>query len=460
MAKSEFGASDIEAGILGGILVWPEHAGEAVSMLSPEDFGDSVHRQIYGVILSMYLSDEPINTVTVMEKLGPKDRWEDRLFAIVDKGNAQVGYYCRLILERNKLTKVQTLALHIAQAATLEEAQPLISELIGIECSVRGSEPSTLLELVHEYVEDRQKGVPPPEYLDLGMEFLNKTLMVESGDMVLIGAQPSVGKTALALRLAMKVSETKRVGFFSLETGKKKLTHRSISTYTGVSLKDIKLCRTSDSDLSKIVGMGMELGNLERKGSLSIHRMRGATVKDIQALTLRYRYEVIFVDYIQLIRSYGRSRYEEVTNISMDLRNISPNEGHGVTIFALAQTHRSEKLSGKPIPPDLDSLKESGQLEADADVVMLLYRANESDKYSPRVLKVAKNKEGELGECMLDFDGACQRFTEMSPQRVAAWREINAKYEAKKRAEKKAAKAGGDQMGMVEIVEPDPDLPF
>ena len=135
------------------------------------------------------------------------------------------------------------------------------------------------------------------------------------------------------------------------------------------------------------------------------------TVRDIRALCLSRRYQVIFVDYLQLIAGSGKqSRYEQVTQISQELHSLG--RANGVTIIALAQLKRPEKEKGKPIPPSMADFRESGQIEQDADCALLVYPSDPNDYRSDRVLYIAKNKEGTRAKYELEFDGAVQTLTE------------------------------------------------
>ena len=175
------------------------------------------------------------------------------------------------------------------------------------------------------------------------------------------------------------------------------------------------------------------------------------TVRDIKAYSLSRRYEVIFVDYLQLIISKGRTRYEEVTNISKDLHAMS--QSARIAVIALAQLARPEKTDGKLKPPNMSSFRESGQIEQDADAALLLWPEDPNNNKSRRVLKLGKNKEGEKITLNMEFDGSLQTMAPVPPnvaaQMVAAGR--------KAKAPNRAQAAG--QMEMKEIQDTG-DMPF
>lgn len=177
----------------------------------------------------------------------------------------------------------------------------------------------------------------------------------------------------------------------------------------------------------------------------------GMTVRDIQAVALNKRYQVVLVDYLQLVLDSGKGRYEQVTNISQGLHTMA--RSNGITVIALAQLRRPEKENGKLKPPTMADFRESGQIEQDADVAMLLWPSDPNDNRSRRILKVGKNKEGDRLRIELDFDGATQTLTPAEPTQ-------GEKYRALHKAIKAAGRGELDQTSFEELKGEDPNLPF
>ena len=168
---------------------------------------------------------------------------------------------------------------------------------------------------------------------------------------------------------------------------------------------------------------------------------------DIQSLALSGRYEIIYIDYLQLIAPEDRRRsdVEQVTQISKDLHTMAQTTG--ITVCALSQLSRPQKSGEQEKSPGLHSLRQSGQIEQDADGVILLYKDEPKNPKSLRVLKIAKNKEGEAGGISyLVFDGAHQRFKESLTQ-------ISKPPKPKTEPEYK-------QTSFEELADPDIELPF
>ena len=135
----------------------------------------------------------------------------------------------------------------------------------------------------------------------------------------------------------------------------------------------------------------------------------GYTVDQIFRTAVARRHQVIYIDYLQLAEGPGKSPYEIVTNISKRIHQLS--QIHKILVVALSQLSRS---SDKGEEPGMADLRESGQIEQDADAILMIYYQDAKKKNGPRYLKVAKNKEGELGRLSLDWNGSTQTFTPMT----------------------------------------------
>lgn len=241
-----------------------------------------------------------------------------------------------------------------------------------------------------------------PQYLPWGIYFLDSGLTAESGDYIVLGGYPSDGKTALALSMAYYQAGTLRVGFFSLETKPSKLFNRVFSSAAQVSGTRIKRRNLTDDDFGRLESKAEEL----RSRDLFMIRSSSMTVEDIAAYTRAKRFDVIYVDYLTLIQAPGRTEFDQATYISKALHRLAQDTG--VTVIALSQLSRPE--NGKVKPPTLASLRSSGQIEQDADIVMFVYREEPGILRSRRILAVAKNKEGETGRVPLLFNGETQTF--------------------------------------------------
>jgi len=242
----------------------------------------------------------------------------------------------------------------------------------------------------------------PKSYISTGFSLLDKHTYLEKGDFVIIGARPSVGKTALAINLAVNIAKSGyKTVFFTLETSAKKIFDRLITSECLLDYDDVKKQVLSLDDWQRIVSVSDRLITVP----LEIVEASGRTVDWIRAESIRRKAEVIFIDYVGIVRSNAKTRYEKITDVSMSLHELASAEK--LTVFALSQLNRDNVNTA----PSLANLRESGQLEQDADVAILLHKdlADESTKIR---FEVAKNKEGVRGIIPMHFIGKNQKYVE------------------------------------------------
>ena len=218
-------------------------------------------------------------------------------------------------------------------------------------------------------------------------------------------------------RLAFHIAGKKRVGFFSYETDADKLHDRTVACQSMTSYRKIMSDQLEKADFEQVYDMRKHLTT----PSLELLETSGMTVAGIGAYAMARHYDVIVVDYLQKVSASrgGRplSDFERVSQVSSDLQQLGRRTG--MLIVALSQLSRPEKTDrdGKEKAPTMSSLRQSGQIEQDADVVLLLYKEYPKETYSRRCLDIAKNKDGLAGiGILLDFDGDNQRFKQSNGQ--------------------------------------------
>ena len=246
---------------------------------------------------------------------------------------------------------------------------------------------------------DRHNG--EAKYLTWPVRELNDRLYAEAGDFILIGGRPSAGKSAWSLQCAEHWAKTMRVGFFSLETSPEKLFDRQMASKAGLSMDDIKRNNISQAQWDQVWKMYKQIIDLP----LEIIPAAGMTPADIRSVTMMRRYQLIIIDYVQLIQSGGSNRTEQVTNISLAFHRMA--QDMQVTVVALSQLKRKTDDSA----PDSSDLRESGQLEQDADIIMQLQLEKKDHPEGNRFLYITKNKEGTTPRILLAFDGKHQQFS-------------------------------------------------
>lgn len=412
---------ELELRVVGTLLLSDRQLDETLSLLSPADFTLTGARLLYQAMGKLFLAGKPTDQLSVLLEAG------DDCQAVVDlildnhlwTSDEGLVHYREELRERSRLRQVRELAEKLAAAESVETAQALTGQIAGAFAARGDAKAVTLGEAAVDFMTALEAR---PAYLTWGIPRLDEELFVEPGDFVVIGGYASSGKTLLSLQMALGLAEAWRVGYFSLETSTRKLFDRLVSHKAGVSLKKIKRRQLAAAEYDALTKAVTTLDKLP----LELVQAGGMSVTDIQAITLQKRYQVIFVDYLQLADAPGRDRYEKVTAISIGLHTLA--QAHGVTVIALAQLSRPERTrtrEGKMIPPSMSSFRESGQIEQDADVAMLLYPTDPDNNASNRVLKVSKNKDGEKLSMELAFDGATQTLTPVSGDKAVAQKLAN-----------------------------------
>lgn len=397
----------LQYAILRSMLDDPGCVGEVMTRLTAEDFDQLPTRGLFEAVSRLHLAGAPIDTVTVLGEAG-----EDYYPALEEAFRHPAGdavYYCGLLREGMQLQRLQGCARDLEAAETMEAAEKAVDRINALTTLRQTAKVVTAHDAAADFIR-RMGSKQKPEYLSLGMRELDRMLYLELGDFILLGGYASSGKTMLSLQFALSLVEKYRVGYFTIETNPRKLTDRLVAHMAQVPLSAIKKCALEGDDARRATEAARRLDKLP----LHFVHAGGTTVRDIQAIALSRRYQVIFLDYLQLVSDPGKNRYEQVTNVSIALHTLA--QAHGIAVFALAQLSRPEKTSdGKLQPPSLASFRESGQLEQDADVAMLLRPEDPDDNKSNRIIKIAKNKDGERDELTLAFNGAFQTFT-VAPQ--------------------------------------------
>ena len=380
--------------VLGSILISPQIVVDVVQQLTQEDFGPGALGNVYAGICRLFSRGKPVDPVTVLAEVGNEYEQLLKELMIATPTAANWEAYAEIVRDGTQLEKLKTAALSVYGAADLDEAKSEAEKLSLMLSNRSQLRITSFSEGISDFYK-RQSEHISPAYLRWHFRPLDENLFAEQGDLIILGGYPSSGKTMLAAQFAYEMAAKKKVGIFSLETSDRKLYDRMAAYAAGLDFDSIKSNRLSDAELGAVSA-------LEEKSDLiqlDVIEASGMSVMDIRAVSLSRRYDVIFIDYLQLLNSSGRDRYEKITNISLALKQLGRDTG--ITVVALSQLSRPEK--GRRSAPTLASLRESGQIEQDADIVMLLYLEDEENPSGNRTLNVAKNKDGELGHFRLGF---------------------------------------------------------
>ena len=315
-------------------------------------------RSIYHICRELYLEGKPIDAMTVRHRMGAE--YTQFLYKLIEltptAANAEI--YADLTVERSKMAKLAELGLPARQLPDQAgELQNKINRIMGDRPSVR---VVTAEQGLKDFYDRQSK---PAKLIPWGLPKLDNAFRTELGDFVILGGYPSAGKTAFSLQLAWEQAKDHRVGYFSLETKPEKIIDRTVAAVCGVDFGRIKGHSMTEEDWNDCALKSTAFVN--RK--LEIIQAGGLSVVDIQSLALSGRYEIIYIDYLQLIAPEDRRRsdVEQVTQISKDLHTMAQTTG--ITVCALSQLSRPQKSGEQEKSPGLHSLRQSGQIEQDAD---------------------------------------------------------------------------------------------
>lgn len=436
--------TEAQYSVLGSALIEPDVVPRVLAQTCESDFSGPC-RTVYLAMSEVFNSGFPVDLVSVAAKLGPDYREFLAQLMSITPTAANVDSYIALCREQSRVIQCREIGKAMADGEDVQTLRQLLEDAAKLMSSAQGDRTVNMSDALRRFFDRAEK---PAKYLSWPIQELSKELHVGAGKFMVLGAEPSVGKTAFALQCAWHWAASGKVGFFSFETDPETLFDRLIAGFVGIPMERIKTNRISRKEWEQICQASQAIS--QRK--LDLISAAGMTVSDIRAKIMETGYSVVIIDYLQIVASRGSSRYEQVTNISIDLHTLA--QSLGVTVLALAQLSRSE---GDRQPRNSD-LRESGQIEQDADLILMLQLESHSRPDGPRKLFVTKNKEGQLCQMLLTFDGQHQTFAKGGMLDSAV-------SEAKERKQKH--KGGslppvppGPIPGQFEIIPNDGDNPF
>lgn len=400
-----------EQSVLGALLIQPELTGRAAMELRDEDFRAAPARLVWQTIRRLWAAGGAIDPVIVKDNLEGFDeagRYIVDLMAAVPSV-ANLDYYIAATKKAAAADALREIGQQLAAAAGLEEQLPLVAKANGFAAQRKSRARMDAGEMFRSFAEDHA-AAKEPEYIRWPFPKLNDKTFTEPGDLVVIAGRPSDGKTAFSLVAAWEQSKKYRVGYYSLETGAKKVRDRSMAAMAGIDMGRIKHNAITDAEW----GQHAAASELVGRCAIQVVQAAGMSVDDIFADALANRYEIIYIDYLQLLRPSNpkeQNRVNIVTDISLRMHQCAQQTG--ICTVALSQLNRASAADGKKARrPQLTDLRESGQIEQDADAVVFIWREDQTAVDAPRNIFVAKNKEGTIGEFTMLLDGAHQRFVD------------------------------------------------
>ena len=441
---------EAEESLLGCLLIDKDAIIKVVDMILPQDFYRQANQRTYEAIQELYNSQEPIDIITLANKLEDKKQLTDiggRTYlaklsnTVATAGN--ISQYASIIQKKATLRRLQQAAAEITNSSFDEnrEIDELLDEtekrIFGVSRKYLKNAflpiDSLLTEAFERIDELHKHGGGKLRGLSTGFTDLDALLAgLQKSDLVILAARPSVGKTSLALDIARQAAIRNKagVGIFSLEMGKEQLVDRMLCAQANVNLWKMRTGNLSDkeedNDFTKI---GKAMGELA-EAPIYIDDSSTLSVMEIRAKCRRLQMEkglgLIVIDYLQLMEGRGRftdNRVQEIGEISRGLKAIARELN--IPVLALAQLSRAVEATS-PAIPKLSHLRDSGSIEQDADVVMFIYRKAADRSYNPNDLPmderykaevhIAKHRNGPTGKIDLFFDENTASFRNLSRQ--------------------------------------------
>lgn len=405
---------EAETAVIGAMVAAPEIVKDVLFAVREQDFRIEINRQIFRAARDLYLRAKPVTPVTIRDRVGKESSEYLAQLLEITTTSANWREYAAIMAEQASMRRMQELAMQVAAAGTAQECRELAAKLQQEQSGGRQITAYTMEDMIQDFAA-RQTAKDPVRYVRYGLAEVDAGTYTQPGDVVIIGGYPSDGKTALALRMAREW----RVGFFSLETDRRKVTDRVVAALNDISFTAIKRRELTDKDWERFAAKSAEAAALK----FTLIEAAGWSVSDITSAAEAYDFDVVVIDYVQLIRpsSTRIMRSEQVAEISRELHAFA--QSRKKLVIELAQLTREDRVAvpkkGKPQQnePRMSDLKESGQLEQDADMIFMIYRPVEGGDYDhakSRFLRIVKNKEGLLLRTLLWFDGDKQTFTPMT----------------------------------------------
>ena len=439
---------DIEQAVLGAQMMYASSVREAVDFgLSPQDFYEERHVRIFECILEIANEGKTVDITTVTSRLEDKNRLSfvggvDYLFELTQKATSSAGtrHHIEIVTEKAHARRLIMAAQEIAEQG-LNQEQSLddyISEAEKTILSVTRNRKATEFRTSREVVEavcdeihvlSEAKGKATG--LPTGYEAFDKlTNGLHKGDLLILAARPSVGKTAFALNLARQCArysatteKKEAVAVFSLEMPSEQLIKRMLSSESRLDSYKLRTGKLEEEDWSLLNYGASQLSQypifLDDSSTIRVNEIFAKCRK----LKAEHGLCLIVIDYLQLITGSGSrssdNRQQEVSEISRSLKQLAREME--VPVLALSQLSRSvESRKGEDARPRLSDLRESGAIEQDADIVMFLHRddyqtkdAGEKDVVSVDVI-FAKHRNGATGDIKLSFTKSISKFDNYS----------------------------------------------
>lgn len=426
---------DVEEALLGGILLDPEAMGQIVDILIPEAFYIKAHQEIYRAALTMHAQGKPTDLMAVtvwlsdrggLEKVGGTTKLAGLLNRTVSAAN--IDRYARLILDKYIRRQLIAAGHEIVEIGyeTAEELETVLDESeqkifrLTQEKPQQGLVPlSETLILAFNEIENLHQDTALP---GIPCGFYDLDAMTSGfgrSDLIIVAGRPSMGKTSFALNIACNIAQEEHlpVAIFSLEMSKEQLAQRLLAGEAKIESNRLRSGRFSQNEYEPLVGAVAHLSELpifiDDTASLSVMQMRS----QLRRLQSQHKTQMglVLLDYLQLMEGGSDNRVQELSKITRSLKGLARE--FNVPIIALSQLSRGvEQRTNKR--PMMSDLRESGSIEQDADLIIMLYRDSYYNPDSPdrniAEVIIVKHRNGPTGTVKLLFKPELTKFENLA----------------------------------------------
>lgn len=418
-----------EQNVIGSLLMDNDCMSEIYNILEPQMFTSELLGKMYHEFQRGYSNRYQVNLAVLEQKLRsdnfPQSLIMDEIKACMASTitSATVKSDANVIISDYKAHRLDNFLNTIKVTPNnLNEQIRAISQELEVLQDKRQSKSKTLAEIAKEnkgnYFKEREV-----EPLRLGFSKLDDLLGgLEGGDMIVIGARPAVGKSALVTQITSNLAKQgKRIGFYNLEMQNKQMYERFVVSESGIGLTRLRRAVRFLGDEKERFDKANE--TLEKAENIVITSAGSKSVGEIRSESKHMDYDIIIIDYLQLLKAdntYRGNRTAEVGEISRAIKNLAMELN--IPIIALSQLNRGSEMR-ETKEPTMAELREAGNIEQDASVIILMWNLDENDR-SKKGCKVEKQRQGECGKVVMRFNGNIMRFeeTEESVKEASSWK--------------------------------------
>ena len=413
-----------EQNIIGALLMDMSAMREIYGKLKPEMFGTEILGRMYLEMLRAYDNGQALDVVLLCSRMEGRDYPQEIIRQEIAScvhntvTSANIRLYAKAIIDEYKAAELSRVLNRAKPSADGINTQ--IGELITALETLKGGERATGKKLEQIVAENRDKYFceRPEDGVYTGFAKLDDTLGgLEGGDVIIIGARPAVGKSAFVTQMTLQFTDQgKRVGFYNLEMQEKQMYERFVVCRSGIGLTRLRRAKRYLGDEQE----RFREANEYLSGQEVIINTGGRTVGQIRNESRHMGYDVLIIDYLQLLRADVKyqNRASEVGAISKALKEMAMELN--IPVIALSQLNRLSEIKENK-EPTMAELREAGDIEQDASIIILMW--NLSEDRTKKGLKVDKNRQGELKKIVLEFDGnlMCFRETNETVKQAAGW---------------------------------------